>query len=100
MANGKKPVQTKLESKTKAKSSGSGHWAARDVNSGRFVEIESSNGAFKSVRAERIATKFVSTSKTAALPPRRPGRMAGRFTVAPDAFDAMTDAEVREFYGE
>lgn len=100
MANGKKPVQTKLESKTKAKSGDLELWMKRDTVNGHFLETKSSGIAFKALNAAPPATKSVSTSKTAPLPPRRPGRMAGRFTITPDAFDPMTDAEVREFYGE
>ncbi len=100
MANGKKPDNSKYVGKERWVPGGSYRYLLPESNAGRFLEVKAASGKFLGSRMETTASKTPAPEKDPAAIPRRPGRMKGRFVVTPEFFEPLTDAELREFYGE
>lgn len=100
MASGKMPGSFKSGRTENPALGGSGGFVARSADTGRFLEVKAASGKFFGSRMEPTASKTPAPEKDPAAVPRRPGRMKGRFVIGPEFFEPLTDAELREFYGE
>ena len=80
------------------KSSGS---IKRSKSAGESMEIRPGGEGFKGARMEsEVSHRKAGREEHSGKPSRRPGRLAGMLSVHPSFFEALTEDELRDFYGE